>query len=66
MRLALAAGGNEHDLFRAGSWLISLDVDQHAVRGMQVPQFAGDAHGVGDHAAAGDGHLAARLNGAGR
>ena len=60
-RLALAAGGNEHDLFRR-VLVDLLDGDQHIVRGMQVPQFAGHL-GVGDHAAAADGHLAARLNG---
>ena len=55
-RLALAARRDEDDFFRRV--LVDLvDVDQDVVRRVQVAEFARHL-GVGDHAAAADGHLA--------
>ena len=51
MRLALAAGGDEHDLPPAGSLLIIVNRDKHTIRCVQVAQLAWPCYGVGDHAA---------------
>ena len=59
-RLALAAGGDEHDLLRR-VFVDFVNRDKHIIRRVQVAQLAGHL-GVGDHAAPTDGDLAARLN----
>ena len=59
-RLALAAGGDEHDLLRR-VLVDFVNRDKHIIRRVQVAQLAGHLS-VGDHAAPTDGDLAARLN----
>ena len=56
-RLALRAGGDEHDLV-VGEVVELLDVDEHAVGHVEVAEVGGDAH-VAHHRAADQGDLAA-------
>ena len=60
-RFTLAAGGDKDNLFRR-VFVDLLDINQHIIRRMQIPQLPRH-FGVGNHAAAIDGHLAAILNG---
>ena len=56
-RLALTAGGDQHDLLRR-IFVDLLQIDEHALRRMQVAQLQGHL-GVVGHAPAGHRHLAA-------